>query len=213
MVLFKEGLSGRKSEFSQIFQRPDASRESKQPSHSQTPNQGGLFRRSQHRRNYLTDKPSPMPYCLRGKGNCNLPPYYLLPFLRIHIILSMFSTLTSMISHPGWQDSKFCGALFFITEEYIRAESNEPSVSSSNSFWMLLLMSLVTYPCLSFYDTKSSFSLFFPHSLNIWNKFKNKYYISQIRPAFSNKSNTLLKDLLLERRSRSNCINQESAKI
>ena len=125
----------------------------------------------------------------------------------------MFSTLTSMISHPGWQDSKFCGALFFITEEYIRAESNEPSVSSSNSFWMLLLMSLVTYPCLSLSDTKSSFSLFFPHSLNIWNKFKNKYYISPISPAFSIKSNTLLKELLLERRSRSNCINQESAKI
>ena len=112
------------------------------PSTSQSPDQGGLFRRSQHRRNYLTDKPSPMPYCLRGKGNCNLPPYYLLPFLRIHIILSMFSTLTSMISHPGWQDSKFCGALFFITEEYIRAESNEPGVfipvSSPSSRWMLL---------------------------------------------------------------------------
>ena len=82
------------------------------PSTSQTPDQGGLFRRSQHRRNYLTDKPSPMPYCLRGKGHYNLPPYYLLAFLRIHIIHSMFSTLISMISHQEWQDSKICGALF-----------------------------------------------------------------------------------------------------
>ena len=98
------------------------------PSTSQTPDQGGLFRRSQHRRNYLTDKPSPMPYCLRGKGHYNLPPYYLLAFLRIHIIHSMFSTLTSMISHPGWQDSKICGALLFITEEHIRAKSKEPGV-------------------------------------------------------------------------------------
>ena len=117
------------------------------PSTSQTPDQGGLFRRSQHRRNYLTDKPSPMPHCLRGKGKCNLSPvvfavlfiiafpkksYHPYPVLHTYI----------MIPHPGWQDSKICGALFFNTEEYIKAESNEPGVfiteSSPSSRWMLL---------------------------------------------------------------------------
>ena len=83
----------------------------------------------------------------------------------------MFSTLISMISHQEWQDSKIFEALFVITEEHIRTESNEPGVfipvSSHRSHWMLLSMSHVTYPCLSLSDKKSSFLYFF-HTLSIF---------------------------------------------
>ena len=161
------------------------------PSTSQSPDQGGLFRRSQHRRNYLTDKPSPMPY--EGKRPLQSPTFLFIavPQNIIHIIPSMFSTLISMISHQEWQDSKICGALFFITEKHIRAEINGHGV-------FIPVSSPISVECCC------------PCHLF---KFKNKYYISPISPAFSIKSNTLLKELLMERRSRSNCINQESAKI
>ena len=102
------------------------------PSTSQTPDQGGLFRRSQHRRNYLTDKPSPMPYCLRRKGNYNLPPavfallFIAFPQSSYHPFCVLHTYF--MISHPGWQDSKICEALIVITEEHIRAVSNEPGI-------------------------------------------------------------------------------------
>ena len=99
------------------------------PSTSQSPDQGGLFRRSQHRRNYLTDKPSPMPY--EGKRPLQSPTllfiavpqnsYY--PFHDLHTYFNDFPS-----GMAGFQN---LWSPVLITEEHIIAESNEPDVFTS----------------------------------------------------------------------------------